>query len=57
MISTCADSNDSKLCKCVDEKIFKEYVYVEYKDLDKNSSEFKEFLEEAKEECLDDSWF
>jgi hypothetical protein len=57
MISTCADVNNTKLCKCLDEAIFKEYVYVEYKALDKNSSEYKEFLTDAKEECLDDSWF
>ena len=57
IISSCADTNDTKLCECVDGKIFKEYVYIEYKALDKNSSDYKEFLKEAKEECLDDSWF
>lgn len=57
MISTCKDTNDSKLCECVDEKIFKEYVYEEYIVIDKNSSDYREFLQEAKEDCLDDSWF
>ena len=57
MISTCTDSNNSTLCKCVDEAIFKGFVYEEYISLDKNSSDYKEFVEEAKEECLDDSWF
>ena len=57
MISTCQDANNSDLCKCVDEAIFKEYVYEEYKALDKNSSEFQEFIKETKEECLDESWF
>ena len=57
MISTCVDANNSALCKCVDEAIFKEYVFEEYKALDKNSSEYKEFVKETKEGCLDESWF
>ncbi len=57
MLSTCVDSNNSKLCKCIDDKVFKSYLYDEYKNLDKNSTEHKEFLTESKEECLDDSWF
>ncbi len=57
MISTCQDTNSTKLCKCVDEAIFKEYVYDVYKALDKNSTEYKEFIKETKEECLDESWF
>ena len=57
MISACVDTNDSKLCKCVDEQIFKEFVYDEYKVIDKNASEFKEFIKDTKEDCLDDSWF
>ena len=57
MLSTCKDMNDTKLCSCVDDAIFKGYTYEEYKALDKNSSDFKEFIKEAKEDCLDDSWF
>ena len=57
MISTCIDSNNTKLCKCLDEKIFKAYVFDEYKSLDKNSTDYLEFLKEAKEECEDDGWF
>ncbi|MEA3330650.1 MAG: hypothetical protein U9Q29_03040 [Campylobacterota bacterium] len=57
MLSTCHDSNNTELCKCVDDAIFKNYIYEEYKILDKNSTDYKEFLVEAKEECLDDSWF
>lgn len=57
MISTCEDTNDTKLCKCVDEAIFKEYIYDEYKAIDKNSTQYKEFIKETSEECLDDSWF
>lgn len=57
MISTCNDNNDTKLCKCVDEAIFKEYTYEEYKVLDQNSTEYNEFVKDTKEECLDDSWF
>ena len=57
MISTCKDSNNTKLCECVDNAIFKNYVYDEYKDLDLNSKDYLEFLKESKEECLDESWF
>jgi hypothetical protein len=57
MISTCQDTNDTKLCECMDDKIFKGYTYEEYKAQDKNSSDFKDFLKESKEDCQDDSWF
>jgi hypothetical protein len=57
MISTCVDANNTELCKCVDEAIFKEFVYEEYKTQDKNSSEYKKFIKETKEDCVDDSWF
>jgi len=57
MISTCVDSNDSVLCRCIDERIFKEFVYDEYKVIDKNSSDYQEFIKESKEECLDEPWF
>ena len=57
MISHCNETKDVKLCECVDDKIFKNYVYEEYIALDKNSSEYKEFIKESKEECQDDSWF
>ncbi len=57
MLSTCNDSNDTKLCRCMDDKIFKGFIYEEYKKLDKNSDDYKEFLKDSKEECLDDSWF
>jgi len=60
MISTCQgvkDKDEKKLCECVDDTIFKGYTHDEYIALDKNSSEYREFLKEAKEDCLDDSWF
>ena len=57
LLSTCRDVNDTKLCKCMDDKIFKGYVYEEYLHVDKNSSDYKEFLEDAKEECEDNGWF
>jgi len=59
MISNCNsdDANSTKLCKCIDETTFKTYTHDEYVVLDKNSSEYKEFLKETKEDCLDDGWF
>lgn len=57
MLISCNDANNTELCNCIDEKIFKEYIYDEYILLDKNSSDYKEFLKDSEEECLDDSWF
>ena len=57
MLFNCKDSNDTQLCNCVDDSVFKEYVYDEYKKIDTDSLEYKEFLKDAKEDCLDDSWF
>ena len=57
MISVCNDSNNTELCKCVDNTIFKEYTHIEYNALDKNSTSYIEFIKDTKEDCLDDSWF
>ena len=57
MLSHCSDTNDTKLCKCLDDTTFKTYTHDEYIAVDKNSSDYKEFLQEAKEDCLDDGWF
>ncbi len=57
MLSHCSDTNDTKLCKCLDDTTFKTYTHDEYIAVDKNSSDYREFLEEAKEDCLDDGWF
>jgi len=57
LISHCSDTNDTKLCKCLDETTFKTYTHDEYIALDKNASEYIEFLKEAREDCLDDGWF
>jgi hypothetical protein len=57
IISACQEDANETLCKCVDEKIFKEYSFESYQNLDKNGTDFKEFIKEAKEDCLDASWF
>ena len=58
MLSHCSgDENSTKLCQCLDDATFKEYTYQEYKAIDKNGSDYKEFLNDAREDCLDDSWF
>ena len=53
----CNVDDNATLCRCIDEAIFKNYTHAQYMKLDKNGSEFSEFLRSAKEECLDDSWF
>lgn len=57
LISNCATETNSTLCKCLDEATFKEYTHEEYLHLDKNSSDYREFLSDAKEDCEDDGWF
>ena len=57
MLKECSDSNNTELCNCVDETIFKNYTNEEYSAIDKESTAFKQFVKETKEECLDDSWF
>jgi len=57
MIQVCNDTNATELCNCVDESIFKEYTFKEYTNIDKNATEYVEFLKDTKEGCLDDSWF
>ena len=51
------ETNQTKLIDCLSDTIYKEYPYNEYEKVDKNSSQYKEFIQEATEECLDDSWF
>lgn len=55
--SHCLQENNQTLCSCLDDKVFKEFTFEEFTAKDKNSSDYKEFLKESKEECLDDSWF
>jgi hypothetical protein len=55
--AVCLSENNETLCKCLDENIFKEYTFETYQALDKNSSDYLEFVKETKDECLDDSWF
>ncbi len=57
LINTCLKENNETLCSCLSDTTFKEYAFSDYKNLDKESEEFKEFIKDTKEECLDDSWF
>ena len=57
MISHCNETNNTQLCQCLDETTFKTYTHDAYIQLDKNSTQYQEFLAEAKEDCLDDGWF
>ena len=57
LLNHCNTSKDTKLCKCIDEALFKEYTYLEYDAIDKNATEFTEFLKDTKEACNDSGWF
>ena len=57
MLSSCKDQNNTKLCNCIDETIFKNYTFNEFTSIDKKSQDYKEFIKETKEDCLDDGWF
>ncbi|MDF1875518.1 hypothetical protein JHD48_07210 [Sulfurimonas sp. SAG-AH-194-I05] len=58
LLSTCkGDVNVTKTCICVNDTLFKTYGYDEYNALEKGETEYKEFIKDTKEDCLDDSWF
>ena len=57
MLSTCKQESNQSLCECIDDKIFKEYSFDDFISVDKNATDYKEFIDKAKEECQDDSWF
>ena len=57
LVSTCDTEQNQTLCRCLDDAIFKNYSHSEYIKLDKNATDFKEFLQDATKECQDDSWF
>ena len=57
MLKKCDDSNNTKVCNCIDESIFKNYTFDEYSKLDKTSKDYKDELKEMREDCEDDGWF
>ncbi len=56
-VATCNKENNETLCKCLSQTIFKASFHDEFTSMDTNSTDFKEFMKESKEDCLDDSWF
>ena len=48
MLSVCENDANKTVCICIDEKVFKEYTHQDYMAVDKNSSEYLEFMKEAK---------
>ncbi len=58
IIAKCTQENNETLCKCIKKAMFKEYSYPTYLALTQNNAkELDEYIKDAKEECLDDSWF
>lgn len=57
ILSACESDANTTVCRCISEKVFKEYTATEYQALDKNGSKYVEFMKETKEDCTDDGWF
>ncbi|MCX6077086.1 MAG: hypothetical protein NTW78_09425 [Campylobacterales bacterium] len=57
VISTSQHDTNQTVNTCIDEKIFKEYSFESYQNLDKNSTDFAEFIKEAKKDCTNVPWF
>ncbi len=53
----CLQEHNQSYCDCMDNMTYKAYSAQEYALTDKNSSDYQEFIKEAKEECFEDSWF
>ena len=58
LIKSCEKENNSTLCNCLSDSIFKEYQHKDYEKIEhKTDKDYLEFIKDTKEECLDDSWF
>jgi hypothetical protein len=54
-LGMCQDQeHNATLCGCISNEVYKEFSHESF---DSNSSEYKEFYHETREDCLDDSWF
>ena len=52
LLQTCTQEHNSSYCTCIDDKVFKEYSFDSYQQVDyKKDEDFLEFIQEAKEEC------
>ena len=51
------DINATQLCSCVSDSIFKNFTNEEYVRKNSGDKDYKEFIKETKEDCLDDGWF
>lgn len=52
----CLAENNETVCNCLEDSVVKEYSLADY-EVVKSKEEYKEFIKETKEDCLDDSWF
>ncbi len=54
-LAECEKENNTTLCECLDNMVFKEYNHNSFVNIDKvDDKEYKEFIEESKKGCLDD---
>jgi hypothetical protein len=48
------EENNRSLCSCITDWTIKSYSYESFMQVDKNSSDYRAFLKETKQECLED---
>ena len=59
LLTQCIQEHNQTYCTCRDDKIFKEYDFESFKDLEKQKDEdYLEFIEEVDKECRGEGgWF
>ena len=63
LMNSCLNEYNQSYCTCLDDKIFKEYSFDDFKALDREKdAEYMEFFEDVDKECRGtlgwfDSWF
>jgi len=59
ILSVCIQEHNQSYCECLDDKIFKEYDFETFKQLEHSKDDdYVEFVDEIDKECRgEDSWF
>jgi len=58
LLTHCNQEKNTTLCTCIDNAIFKNYTHQQYMLIDKNATEFIDFLQDTTKECKNENtWF